>query len=98
MQIVTITKKPEDEAAKTLMEQELERPTRAVLILTIRPITRPNLEVALIESSSIPSLSDPILEIFVPQQITQVIDITPPEPQVTQREGKGIASGDEESP
>ncbi|GJU50172.1 hypothetical protein Tco_1219727 [Tanacetum coccineum] len=92
MQIVTITKKPEDEATKTLMEQELKRPTRAVPILTIRPITIPNLEVTLNESSSRPSLSDPILEIFVPQQITQVIDITPPEPQVTQREGKGIAS------
>ncbi|GJR68842.1 hypothetical protein Tco_0014907 [Tanacetum coccineum] len=95
---VEFGEKPEDEATKTLMEQELKRPTRAVPILTIRPITIPNLEVTLNESSSRPSLSDPILEIFIPQQITQVIDITPPEPQVTQRVGKGIASGDKESP
>ncbi|GJW83301.1 hypothetical protein Tco_0156446 [Tanacetum coccineum] len=62
------------------------------------PITRLNPEVALTESSSRPPLTDTILEIPIPQTTGQVIDITPPEPQVTQREGKGIATGDEESP
>ncbi|GJV95327.1 hypothetical protein Tco_1546904 [Tanacetum coccineum] len=65
IQIITATKKPEDEAAETPMEQEPKRPTRVVSISTIRPITRPNPEVALIESSSRPSLTDPILEIHI---------------------------------
>ncbi|GJZ74313.1 hypothetical protein Tco_0638459, partial [Tanacetum coccineum] len=68
MQIVTITKKLEDEAAETPMEQEPERPTRAIPISTVKQITRPNPEVALIESASRPPLTDPILEIHVPQQ------------------------------
>nr|GEZ08960.1 hypothetical protein [Tanacetum cinerariifolium] len=55
-----------------------EEPTRAFPISTIKPITKPNPEVALIESSSRPPLTDPILEIPVPQQTAPV----------TQREGK----------
>ncbi|GJW67174.1 hypothetical protein Tco_0121598 [Tanacetum coccineum] len=66
VQIVTTTKKPEDEAAGTQMEQEPERATRAVPISIVRPITRPNPEIALIESVSRPRLTDPILEIPVP--------------------------------
>ncbi|GJW78211.1 hypothetical protein Tco_0139893 [Tanacetum coccineum] len=77
IQIITTTKKPEDEAAKTPMEQEPERPTRVVSISTIRPITRPNPEVALIESSSRPSLTDPILEIHVVHEEAEKARIDP---------------------
>ncbi|GJY44724.1 hypothetical protein Tco_0432937 [Tanacetum coccineum] len=56
--------KPKDEAAETPIEQEPERPTRAFPISTVRPITRPNPEVALIESSSRPLLTGPIIEIL----------------------------------
>ncbi|GKE67510.1 hypothetical protein Tco_1521671 [Tanacetum coccineum] len=42
------------------------RPIRAFRISTIRPITRPNLKVALIESYSRPPLTDTILEILIP--------------------------------
>nr|GEV06704.1 hypothetical protein [Tanacetum cinerariifolium] len=98
MQIFTTTKKHEDEATKTLMEQEPERPTRAVPISNVRPFTRPNPKVKLIESSSRPPLTDLILEIYVPQKTALVIDITPPEPQVTQREGMGIATEEQIKP
>nr|GEX22720.1 retrovirus-related Pol polyprotein from transposon TNT 1-94 [Tanacetum cinerariifolium] len=64
MQIVTTTKKPKDEAAETPMEQEPKRPTRAVSISIVKPITRPNLKVSLIESASRPPLTDPIFEIL----------------------------------
>ncbi|GKC82631.1 hypothetical protein Tco_1138348 [Tanacetum coccineum] len=84
-----------DEAAETPMKQEPKRPTRVVPISTIKPITRPNPEVALIESASRLPLTNLILEIHVPQQIVLVIDITLPEPQVTQREGKGIATDEQ---
>ncbi|GKG44298.1 hypothetical protein Tco_0485736, partial [Tanacetum coccineum] len=70
----------EDDIEKVESNKVEEEPTKAVLILTIGPITRPNLEVALIESSSRPPLSDPILEIPIPQQTALV----------TQRKGKGI--------
>ncbi|GJW63188.1 hypothetical protein Tco_0115072 [Tanacetum coccineum] len=72
MQIVTTTKKPEDEASETPMEQEPERPTRAVPISTVKPITRPNPKVALIESSSRPLLTDTILKNLIPQPTVQV--------------------------
>ncbi|GJS61031.1 hypothetical protein Tco_0655815 [Tanacetum coccineum] len=62
-----------------------EEPTRVVPISTVRPITRPNLKVALIESSSRPLLTGPIFEIPVPQQTALV----------TQREGKGIATDEQ---
>ncbi|GJV86887.1 hypothetical protein Tco_1530825 [Tanacetum coccineum] len=55
-----LEKQHEDEAAETPIGYEPKRPTRAVLVSTFRPITRPNPEVALIESSSRPSLTDPI--------------------------------------
>ncbi|GJW44584.1 hypothetical protein Tco_0073383 [Tanacetum coccineum] len=71
MQIVTTTKKPEDEASETPMEQEPERPTRAVPISTVKPITRPNPKVALIESSSRPLLTDTILKNLIPQPTRQ---------------------------
>ncbi|GKB82429.1 hypothetical protein Tco_0949324 [Tanacetum coccineum] len=48
--------------------------------------------------STQPPLTDPILKIHVPQQTTLVIDITPPEPQVTQREGMGIATKEQLEP
>nr|GEW67284.1 hypothetical protein [Tanacetum cinerariifolium] len=54
-----------------------------------------NPKVALIESFSRPPLTDTILEILIPQPTGPWIDITPPEPQVTQREGKGIIISDE---
>ncbi|GKD60155.1 hypothetical protein Tco_1297664 [Tanacetum coccineum] len=72
----------EDDIEKVESKKVEEEPTKAVLISTIRPITRPNLEVALIESSSRPPLTDPILEIPIPQQTARV----------TQRKGKGIAT------
>ncbi|GJY49855.1 hypothetical protein Tco_0439811 [Tanacetum coccineum] len=72
----------EDETEKVESDKAKEEPTRAVPISTIKPITRPNPEVALIESSSRPPLTDTILKIPVPQQTALVI----------QREGKGIAT------
>ncbi|GJS54617.1 hypothetical protein Tco_0627979 [Tanacetum coccineum] len=48
--------------------QAEEEPTRAVLISVVKPITRPNPEVAMIESSSRPPLTDLTLEIHVPQR------------------------------
>ncbi|GJR91976.1 hypothetical protein Tco_0215987 [Tanacetum coccineum] len=80
-------KEPKKETTK-------EVPTRAVPISTIKPIIKPNPKVTLIESSSRPPLTDTILEILISQPTGPVIDITPPEPQVTQRERKGIATGD----
>ncbi|GKA31682.1 hypothetical protein Tco_0717987, partial [Tanacetum coccineum] len=72
----------EDDTEKAESDKAKEEPTRAVPISTVIPITRPNPEVTLIKSSSRPPLTDPILEIPVPQQTTPV----------TQREGKGIAT------
>ncbi|GKB40513.1 hypothetical protein Tco_0885455, partial [Tanacetum coccineum] len=72
----------EDDIEKAESDKTKEEPTRAVTISTVRPITRPNPEVALIESSSRPLLTDPILEILVPQQTALV----------TQSEGKSIAT------
>ncbi|GJR45047.1 hypothetical protein Tco_1313150 [Tanacetum coccineum] len=86
-----VKKEPEKETTKEVPT----RPTRVVPISTVRPITRHNPKVALIESSSRPPLTNIILEILIPQLTGLVIDITPPEPQVTQKEGKGIAIGDE---
>ncbi|GJW82827.1 hypothetical protein Tco_0155972 [Tanacetum coccineum] len=63
------TKETKDKVEK---EQEPKRPTRAIPILIVKPLTMPN--------------PDP------------VIDITPPEPQVTQREGKGIATEEQLEP
>ncbi|GJU25376.1 hypothetical protein Tco_1163997 [Tanacetum coccineum] len=62
----------EDDTEKAESDKVEEEPTRVVLILTIRPITRPNPEVSLIESSSRPSLTNPILEIPVPQQTAPI--------------------------
>ncbi|GJX05096.1 hypothetical protein Tco_0191012 [Tanacetum coccineum] len=53
----------EDDTKKATSDKAEEEPIRAVPISTVRPITRPNPEVALIESSSRPPLTDPILEI-----------------------------------
>ncbi|GJV95199.1 hypothetical protein Tco_1546776 [Tanacetum coccineum] len=51
------------------------------------------------QSSSAPSSSVPTRTLAITERPTtvRVINITPPEPQVTQREGKGIVTGDEES-
>nr|GEY53630.1 retrovirus-related Pol polyprotein from transposon TNT 1-94 [Tanacetum cinerariifolium] len=75
-QDIEVEKEPENVTTKEVPT----RPTRAVLISTIRRITRPNLEVAVIESFSRPPLTDTILEILIPKPTGQVIDITPPEP------------------
>nr|GEU41908.1 hypothetical protein [Tanacetum cinerariifolium] len=53
---------------KVEKEQVSEEPTRVVPISTVRPITRPNPEVALIESSSRRPLTNPILEIYDPNE------------------------------
>ncbi|GJU00865.1 hypothetical protein Tco_1111203 [Tanacetum coccineum] len=69
----------------------------AIPISTVKPITRTNPEIALIESSSRPSLADTILEIPIPQPTGPVIDLTPPEqpksPPVVPKanKGKGVA-------
>nr|GEV20234.1 retrovirus-related Pol polyprotein from transposon TNT 1-94 [Tanacetum cinerariifolium] len=66
-----LEKQPEDEATETQIEQELERLTRAVPMSTVKPITRTNLEVALIESASRPLLTDPILKIHLTEEQIQ---------------------------
>ncbi|GJW63685.1 hypothetical protein Tco_0115569 [Tanacetum coccineum] len=53
----------EDDTKKAKSDKAKEEPTRAVPISTIRPITRPNPEVALIETSSRLPLTYHILEI-----------------------------------
>ncbi|GKC16314.1 hypothetical protein Tco_1013096 [Tanacetum coccineum] len=95
-----VEKEPEKETTKEVPT----RPTRAVPISTVSPITRPNPEVALIESSSRPPLTDIILEILIPQPIGPVIDITLPEqpksPPVVPKadKGKGVAIEEIEEP
>ncbi|GJW35729.1 hypothetical protein Tco_0058649 [Tanacetum coccineum] len=72
--------KLEYEAAETPMEQELERPTRAVPISTVRPITRPNPKVSLIESSSRPPLTDPSLKSIEGKGIAIGDEVSPQKP------------------
>nr|GEW10814.1 hypothetical protein [Tanacetum cinerariifolium] len=55
--------KVEKEPKKETIEEVPTGPTRAVPISTVRPITRTNPEIALIESSSRPPLTNTILEI-----------------------------------
>nr|GEU71606.1 copia protein [Tanacetum cinerariifolium] len=74
----------EDDTKKAKSDKVNEEPTRAVLISTVKPITRPNPKVALIKSSTRPSITDPVLEIYVPQQTSPV----------TQKEGNGIATNE----
>nr|GEU78124.1 hypothetical protein [Tanacetum cinerariifolium] len=81
---LAITAAPDD-TKKAESDKAKEESTRAVLISTVRLITRPNPEVALIESLSRPPLTDPILEILVPQQTTSV----------TQRDETGIATDEQ---
>ncbi|GKB67904.1 hypothetical protein Tco_0929316, partial [Tanacetum coccineum] len=58
---------------------------------------KPTRVIALIESSSRPPLTDPILEILTPKvlPITTIISTSQPEPSVPQREGKAIATDDQ---
>nr|GEZ42143.1 hypothetical protein [Tanacetum cinerariifolium] len=56
------TKKPESNKAK-------EEPTRVVPISTVRPTTRPNAEVALIESSLLHSLIPSLKSLFLNKQL-----------------------------
>ncbi|GJW31660.1 hypothetical protein Tco_0051692 [Tanacetum coccineum] len=58
------TKKPESDKAK-------EEPINVVPISIVRPITRPNPQVALIESLSRPPLTDPILQIRLTKEQIQ---------------------------
>ncbi|GKA24360.1 retrovirus-related pol polyprotein from transposon TNT 1-94 [Tanacetum coccineum] len=51
-----------------LSDKAKEEPTRAVPISIVKPITRHHPEAAMIESSSRPPLTDPTLEIPVPQR------------------------------
>nr|GEW51505.1 hypothetical protein [Tanacetum cinerariifolium] len=62
----------EDDTKKAKFDKAKEEPGRAFLISTVKPIIKPNHKVTLIESSSRP-LTDPILEIPVPQQ-TALVD------------------------
>nr|GEW63352.1 hypothetical protein [Tanacetum cinerariifolium] len=64
---------------KVEKEQVSEEPTRAVAISTVRPIIRPNPEVALIKSPLRPSLTDPILEIHL-MHASKVVQEDPDEP------------------
>nr|GEV48607.1 retrovirus-related Pol polyprotein from transposon TNT 1-94 [Tanacetum cinerariifolium] len=58
----------EDDAKKPKLDKAEKEPTKVVPISIVRPITRPNHEVIMIESSSRPPLTDPTLEIHVPQR------------------------------
>nr|GEV69257.1 hypothetical protein [Tanacetum cinerariifolium] len=49
----------EDATEKDKFDKAEEEPTRAIPISNVRPITRPNPKVAMIESSSRPTLTDP---------------------------------------
>nr|GEV15339.1 hypothetical protein [Tanacetum cinerariifolium] len=71
--------KVEKEPKKETTKEVPARPTRAVPISTISPITRTNPKISLIQSSSRPPLTDTIHEIQFPQPTGRVIDITPPE-------------------
>ncbi|GJV68938.1 hypothetical protein Tco_1484447 [Tanacetum coccineum] len=70
----------EDDTKKAKSDKAEEEPTRAVPISIVRLITRPNPEVALIESSSRPPLTDPILEIPKLVPVSKVIQEDPDEP------------------
>ncbi|GJV79326.1 hypothetical protein Tco_1515196 [Tanacetum coccineum] len=85
------------------------RPTRAVPISTVRPLIRTHPELEILTSPAIVNLTDITLKFLpsqdgveieltgssTPQQTAPVINITPPEPQVTQREGKGITTNEQ---
>ncbi|GJX73964.1 hypothetical protein Tco_0312559 [Tanacetum coccineum] len=58
----------EDNIEKPKSDKAEEEQIRAVPISVVRPIIRPNPKVAMIESSSRPPLTDPTLEILVPQR------------------------------
>nr|GEX24202.1 retrovirus-related Pol polyprotein from transposon TNT 1-94 [Tanacetum cinerariifolium] len=58
----------EDDAKKPKLDKAEKEPTKVVPISVVRPITRPNPEVIMIESLSRPPLTDPTLEIHVPQR------------------------------
>ncbi|GJW71989.1 hypothetical protein Tco_0128906, partial [Tanacetum coccineum] len=73
----------EDDAEKLKSDKAEEETTRAVLISVVRPIIRPNPGIAMIESSSRPPLTDPTLDILIPQR---------------EGKGKKIATDDVESP
>ncbi|GKD15893.1 hypothetical protein Tco_1205051 [Tanacetum coccineum] len=100
MKIVTTTKKPEDVETEKA-EEEPVGASRAIPISTIIPITRPNLEIALIEFSLRPPLTDTTLEFLVSNPKTEsigsssgpVIDITlpkqPESPPVAPKSNRG---------
>ncbi|GJZ73181.1 hypothetical protein Tco_0637327, partial [Tanacetum coccineum] len=83
---------------KVKKEQKHERPTRAIPISIVKPLMRPNPELEMISSPLTIKLTDTTLEIQIPQPTDPVIDITSPEPQVTQRKGKGIATEEQLKP
>ncbi|GJR27209.1 hypothetical protein Tco_1103441 [Tanacetum coccineum] len=58
----------EDDAKKLKSDKAEEETRRAISISVVRPITIPNPGVAMIESSSRPPLTDPTLEILIPQR------------------------------
>ncbi|GJS37770.1 hypothetical protein Tco_0536152 [Tanacetum coccineum] len=97
-----------DKAGK---EQEPERPTRAILMSTVRPLIRIHPELEMMSSPSTIKLTDTLLEIPIPNygaeieligslrlQPTDTTQNPPPEPQVTQREGKAIATEEQLEP
>ncbi|GKF89158.1 hypothetical protein Tco_0263121, partial [Tanacetum coccineum] len=79
MSIVTTIQKAKAKEAQIAEEE----PTRAVPILTVRPLTRPDLQLEMISSLSIIRLTDTILELPVHKPRAQatglVINITSPE-------------------
>nr|GEV72642.1 hypothetical protein [Tanacetum cinerariifolium] len=62
----------EDDAEKLESDKAEEEPTRAIPISIAKPITRPNPEVTMIESSSRPLLTDPTLVIPDPDETIKV--------------------------
>nr|GEV47072.1 hypothetical protein [Tanacetum cinerariifolium] len=104
MKIVTTPKEPALEEPKKVEEESEIRiakepkqqhpPTRPILITNVSPITRQNLKLEMIGSSLRIKLVDTTLAFLVSKPTNQ----EPPEPQVKEREGKGIATGHEESP
>ncbi|GJR36606.1 hypothetical protein Tco_1212290 [Tanacetum coccineum] len=102
--ILAITEGPTTESEKGTTKEVPTRPIRAVPISTVKPITRPNPEVALIGSFSRHPLNDTILEIPIPQPTGPVIDITlleqPESPPVVPKadKGKGVATKETKEP
>ncbi|GJX93376.1 hypothetical protein Tco_0347962 [Tanacetum coccineum] len=100
MKIVTTTKKPKDVETEKAKEEPIGA-SRAIPISTIIPITRPNPEIALIEFSLRPPLTDTTLEFPVSNPKTEsigssfglVIDITlpkqPESPPVAPKSNRG---------